>query len=245
MNSITLINGECLQEMDKLKEHEVDLIFVDLPYGTTQNKWDTIIPLEEMWKMFYKVLKEDGRIVLTAAQPFTSQLIMSNMKDFKYDLIWEKTISSGQLNVNKQPLRSHEHILIFYKQFKTYNEQLEKGDPYHIKRKEPHSDNYGTQKESELFNEGTRRPKSIIKIKNPRMKDQHPTQKPEELTNYIIKTYSNENDLVLDCCMGSGTTGISCKKLNRNFIGIELDKTYFDKAKERIDNTKLTKIIFE
>lgn len=242
---INLINGEALAEMDKLDPNSVDLIFVDLPYGTTQNDWDIIIPLDKMWEAFYKVLKEDGRIVLTAAQPFSSQLIMSNLKDFKYDIIWEKTISSGQLNVSRQPLRSHEHILVFYKKFSVYNEQLTKGDPYKITRKSPKSENYGAQKENSLVNEGTRRARSVVKIKNNRVKDGHPTQKPEELCEYIIKTYSNEGELVLDCCMGSGTSGVVAKRLKRDFIGIELKEEYFNIAKERIDSVRLTKIGFE
>lgn len=242
---INLINGEALAEMDKLDPNSVDLIFVDLPYGTTQNDWDIIIPLDKMWEAFYKVLKEDGRIVLTAAQPFSSQLIMSNLKDFKYDIIWEKTISSGQLNVSRQPLRSHEHILVFYKKFSVYNEQLTKGDPYKITRKSPKSENYGAQKENSLVNEGTRRARSVVKIKNNRVKDGHPTQKPEELCEYIIKTYSNEGELVLDCCMGSGTSGVAAKRLKRDFIGIELKEEYFNIAKERIDSVRLTKIGFE
>jgi len=245
LSNITLINGEALSEMNKLPKNIVDLIFVDLPYGTTQNKWDVIIPLDDMWKSFYHVLKETGIIVLTATQPFTSQLVVSNLKDYKYDLIWEKPLASGQLNVNKQPLRAHEHILIFYKKFNTYNEQLSIGDPYHIKRKPGTSTNYGTQKESELFNEGTRRQRSVLKIQNNRIEGGHPTQKPERLTELIIKTYSNENDTVLDCCMGSGTTGVSSKLLKRNFIGIELDPNYFNMAKERIDKTKVSKIEFE
>lgn len=242
---INLINGEALIEMDKLQSNSVDLIFVDLPYGTTQNDWDVIIPLDKMWEMFYKVLKEDGRIVLTAAQPFSSQLIMSNLKDFKYDIIWEKTISSGQLNVSKQPLRSHEHILVFYKKFSVYNEQLTKGDPYTITRKNPKSENYGSQRENSLVNEGTRRARSVIKIKNNRVKDGHPTQKPEVLCEYIIKTYSNEGEVVLDCCMGSGTSGVASKRLKREYIGIELNEEYFNIAKERIDAIRLTKIGFE
>ncbi len=235
--SISLINGNCLDEMKKLSDNSIDLILTDLPYGTTQNKWDEIIPFTDMWSAFNRILKEDGIIVLTATQPFSSKLVMSNISNFRYEIIWEKTIGSGQLNINKQPLRIHESVLIFYKQFKTYNEQKTEGKPYSIKRVVNFKgEGYGKQTNSEKENNGYRHAKSVIKISNPRIKNGHPTQKPIALMEYLIKVYSNKNDTVLDCCMGSGTTGIAAVNLNRKFIGIELNKIYFENAKERINN---------
>ena len=234
-----LINGECLAEMAKLKDHSVHLILVDLPYGTTQNKWDEIIPFDKMWEQFDRIITENGVVVLTATQPFTSKLIMSNMKTFKYDLIWEKTISSGQLNVKRQPLRNHESILVFFKKPPTYNEQKTVGEPYKINRKVNYQDgNYGKQTDSSKVNDGFRHAKSVIRISNPRIKGGHPTQKPLELMELLVKMFTNEGETVLDCCMGSGTTGVAANKLDRNFIGIELDEKYFNSAKARIEADK-------
>lgn len=234
-NTIQLINGECLEEMFSLPKNTIDLILVDLPYGTTKNKWDVIIPFVDMWLAFEHVLKEEGRVVLTAAQPFASQLIMSNPSLFKYDLIWEKTLASGQLNVKKMPLRTHEYILIFYKKFNTYNEQKTEGIPYKISRKGDYSEGcYNGQKASIKNNTGYRHAKSVIKVPNPRIKGGHPTQKPLALMVYLINTFSNKGDLVLDCCMGSGTTGEACIATGRRFVGIELDTNYFNVAKDRL-----------
>ena len=210
----------------------------DLPYGTTQNKWDEILPMEKMWEEFHRIIKDDGAIVLTAAQPFASKLVISNLKNFRYDIIWEKTVSSGQLNVNKMPLRSHEHILVFYKKLPTYNEQKTEGKPYSINRDITNNSNYGTQKPSSKVNNGFRHARSLIEIANPRIKGGHPTQKPLELMDYLIKTYSNEKDIVLDCCAGSGSTLVSSKRLNRAFIGIEIETKYFETCKERLSNEK-------
>jgi site-specific DNA-methyltransferase (adenine-specific) len=237
MKNYQLINGEAINELQKIAPKSIDLICVDLPYGRTKNKWDVIIPLDLMWASFNKIIKSNGVIALTAIQPFTSMLVMSNLKNFKYEIIWEKTIASGQLNVKHQPLRTHESILIFYDKKPTYNEQITKGDPYHINRKATYGDNnYNKQKPSEKINDGFRHAKSIIKISNPRIKDGHPTQKPVELMSQIIKTYTNENQMVMDCCMGSGTTGVAALQNNRRFIGIEKDLHYFQKAKQRIEN---------
>jgi site-specific DNA-methyltransferase (adenine-specific) len=235
MDITKLIHGDCLDEIFLLPKHSVDLILTDLPYGVTQNHWDTILPLDVMWEAFKHILKLDGRVVLTATQPFTSKLIISNLKEFKYDLIWEKSISSGQLNVSKMPMRSHEHILVFYDKFNTYNEQKTSGLPYSIDRKKSYIDGcYNKQKTSQKTNTGYRHARSVIKISNPRVAGGLPTQKPVELMSYLVKTFSNENDVVLDCCMGTGTTGAACIKNNRAFIGIELNKNYFDVAEERL-----------
>lgn len=236
-----LVCGEAIEEMEKLADKSIDLICCDLPYGTTNNSWDTIIPLEPMWEQFHRICKDNAAIVLNSAQPFTSLLVVSNLKNFRYDLVWEKTISSGQLNIKRQPMRSHESILVFYKKQPTYNEQLTKGEPYSIVRKGKYqTETYNSQKASTKVNDGYRHAKSVIKISNPRIKGGHPTQKPVALTDYIVKTYSNENDTVLDCCMGFGTTGISTVSLKRKFIGIELDAKYFIVASENIQEADFT-----
>lgn len=228
-------NNDCLTEMKNIPDGYVDLITTDLPYGVSQNKWDSIIPLDEMWAAFKRIIKPNGAIVLTATQPFTTKLIMSNLDWFKYDLIWEKTICSGQLNVKHQPMRAHETILVFYNTPPTYNEQKTDGKPYSIKRKiNFDGPGYGAQTDSEKVNDGFRHARSVIKISNPRVKGGHPTQKPIELMEYIIKAYSNEREVVLDCCIGSGTTAIAAINTNRRIIGIELDKKYFDVAVKRI-----------
>jgi site-specific DNA-methyltransferase (adenine-specific) len=237
-----LFLGDALEILPTLSSGSVDLICSDLPYGTTQNKWDSVLPLDLMWELFYKVLKPGGQIVLTAAQPFTSLLISSNIKNFKYDVIWEKTISSGQLNVKRQPLRCHETILVFGNKSKatTYNEQKEQGGtPYKITRKKVKNEGcYGDQKPSIKVSDGSRHARSVIKIPNPRIKGGHPTQKPVLLMEYLIKVYSNRGDTVLDPTMGVGSTGVAALKLDRNFIGIEINPNYFNKANIRIRDVK-------
>jgi len=231
-----LVQGNCLEVLPALKTSSIDLIAVDLPYGTTQNKWDIVIPFEPMWKQVERVLKPAGIMVCTAAQPFTSQLISSNPKWFKYDLVWEKTIGSGQLNIKKRPLRVHEDIVVFYTQFGTYNEQRSEGKPYRITRKtENFEGNYGKQRDHTKINDGFRHARSIIKVSNPRIRNGHKTEKPVALMEYIIKTYSNEGDTVLDFTMGRGTTGIACLNLKRKFIGIELEEEWYVRAIARLE----------
>jgi site-specific DNA-methyltransferase (adenine-specific) len=234
---IELINGECLEEMDKIDEKSIDAIITDLPYGVSKNNWDSVIDLKEMWCRFNRILKKNGIVILTASGKFVGQLMMSNMNMFKYDIIWEKTVCSGQLNVKKMPMRAHENILIFYNNHGIYNEQKTKGEPYKINRKNTTGTGYNTQKDSSKVNDGYRHARSVIKISNPRKKNGHPTQKPIELMEYLIKAYTNENDTVLDCCMGGGATGVACKNLNRKFIGIEIDKKYFDMSTENINQS--------
>jgi len=240
-----IYHGECFEIMRANKFQNIDLIAVDLPYGVTNNRWDTVLDLEQMWKTFEKILKPSGTVVLTATQPFTTSLIISNKEfckklKFKYDLIWHKTIGSGQLNVRRQPMRHHEHILVFGKPKPTYNEQKTKGEPYKMHRKlKKYKASYGEQKDNVIKeNEGYRHAQSVITISNPRNKGGHPTQKPVELMDYIVKAYSKEGDVVLDCCMGSGTTGVSAMLNKRKFIGIELDEEYFKIATERLEEVK-------
>lgn len=244
MKSIILHEGDCLKIMsEKISDESIDMILADLPYGITKNKWDIIIPFDKLWEQYHRIIKPNGAMVFTATQPFASQLVVSNLNYFRYDIIWEKPLSSGQMNINNQPLRSHELILVFYKKLPTYNEQRTDGTPYEIYRTGKYkSGSYNPQTPSHKKNNGFRHARSVIKISNPRIKGGHPTQKPIKLLEYLIKTYTNTEDIVLDNCMGTGSTGIACQNLNRNFIGIELDKSYFQKAKKEL-NKKINPFI--
>lgn len=188
-----------------------------------------------MWAQIKRVLKPNGLAVFTAAQPFTSMLVMSNPEWFKYDLVWEKTIGSGQLNINRQPLRMHESILVFCDGVGVYSEQQTLGSPYKITREvSKFKTSYGKQKDHTSVNTGTRRAKSIIKVSNPRIKGGHGTEKPVKLMEYLVKTYSNEGDTVLDFAAGRMTTGVACINTNRRFIGMELDDHWYEVGMERI-----------
>ena len=192
-----------------------------------------------MWAHIKRILKPKGIAVFTAVQPYTSVLVMSNLDWFKYDLVWQKTIGSGQLNVNRQPMRTHETVLVFYNNFGTYNEQTTLGNPYKIKRKmSQFQTSYGKQRDHESINEGTRRAKSVIKIKNPRVKGGHSTEKPVALMEYLIKTYSNPGEVVLDFAVGRATTLVAAHNLGRKFIGIAKDNHWFEQASERLKNLK-------
>jgi len=234
---IQLIHGDCLEEMKNIPDKSIDMILCDLPYGTTACKWDTIIPLEPLWEQYKRIIKDNGAIVLTASQPFTSALVMSNIKMFKYEWVWNKNRGTGIFNAKKSPLKSHENVLVFYKKQPIYNPQFTEGKPYTAKQGKQ-SDAFGlnTGKEIITINDGKRYPLSSMYFISTNGRNVHPTQKPVALFEYLIKTYTNEGDLVLDNCAGSGTTGVACKNLNRNFIGIELDKDYFEIAKKRIED---------
>jgi len=235
---IDLRKGDCLELMKDIPDKSIHMILCDLPYGTTKCKWDTIIPLEPLWKQYERVIKDNGVIVLMASQPFTTKLISSNIKMFKYNLVWEKPQGVDPFMAKKRPLNNIEDILIFYKRQPTYNPQYEKGKPYKITRdKKPrYYEITGTiMKETTTVNDGYRLPKRVIRCKQER--GLHPTQKPVALLEYLIKTYTNEGETVLDNTMGSGSTGIACVNTNRNFIGIELGKDksgYFEVAENRI-----------
>ena len=232
-----LIHGDCLEKMKDIQSGSVDMVLADPPYGTTACKWDSIIPLEPMWKQLKRIIKPNGAIVMTASQPFTTTLIASNMKMFKYEWIWNKKLAGNGILAKKQPLKIHENIVVFGG--KKYSPQMTKG----IFRKKM------GLKESEItggngFAKQTQNddyyPISIqeFSIAGERKNRVHPTQKPVALMEYLIKTYTNEGETVLDFTMGSGTTGVACKNLNRNFIGIELDEKYFEIAKARIEGTQ-------
>ena len=239
-----IIQGDCLIEMQKIADKSIDMILCDLPYGTTDCKWDTIIPFEPLWEQYKRIIKDNGAIVLTASQPFTSALVMSNTKMFKYELIWNKDLCKNPGLAKIRPLPSFENILVFGKGKVVYNPQMQEGKPYNDVRKKPtqvHNGNehkYGFSGNTvNVINNGYRFPKSVITIRNANFKGQHPTQKPVALFEYLVKTYTNEGDLVLDNCAGSGTTGVACKNLNRNCILIEKDLEYFKIAENRINQT--------
>lgn len=234
MSIIDIRNNDCLIEMESIADQSIDMILCDLPYGTTQNKWDSVIPFEPLWAHYKRICK--GAIVLTAAQPFTSFLITSNPSWFTQHLVWKKNIASNFLNANRQHLMRHEDVIVFSAKQPTFNKQLQQGKPYKNKRngKDDTGDNYGSIAiRTDTTNEGTRNPISVLEFD--REVGLHPTQKPVALMEYLIRTYTNESDVVLDNCMGSGTTGVACVNTGRHFVGIEKDPEYFRVAKERIE----------
>jgi len=231
---------DCLEGMKQLPDNSIDMILCDLPYGTTACKWDTIIPLEKLWMQYKRISKDDTAIVLTASQPFTTDLINSNRELFKYCLVWDKVLHSNPLLSKIQPLRVHEDIVVFYKKQSTYNPQKNIGKK---RRKEkPHFSE--TKGETIITAKGNKggfhNPITIITFSNAnKNKIYHPTQKPLKLFEYLIKTYSDEGDVVLDNCMGSGTTAVACKRLNRHYIGFEISSEYCDIAQKRLDNVPM------
>tara|TARA_R110000751_G_scaffold273916_1_gene374732 strand:+ start:42 stop:743 length:702 start_codon:yes stop_codon:yes gene_type:complete len=231
-----IILGDCLEEMKDIPDNSIDMILTDLPYGTTSCKWDSIIPLDKLWVEWNRIIKPNTPIILTSQTPFDKILGMSNIKNLRYEWIWEKNISTGHMNANKMPLKSHENILVFYEHLPIYNPQFTEGKPYTLKRnKGKFKDVYGITGRKDGYisiNSGKRHPRTVVKFN--RCIGLHPTQKPVSLFEYLIKTYSNEGDTVLDCCAGSGTTGVACKNLNRNYILIEKDEGYYNIIKERL-----------
>ena len=232
---INLLHGDCLELMKGIPDGSVDMVLADPPYGTTQCKWDSIIDLPLMWEQLKRVIKPNGAIVMTASQPFTTTLIASNIKQFKYNWVWNKRQGTGFLNAKKQPLRSCEDVAVFYKKQPVYNPQMRLGfTPYVCKQGETKTENYGKQSGAITKSDGSRYPLTLLEFARDKSKI-HPTQKPIELMEYLIKTYTNEGEVVLDFAMGSGTTGVACKNLGRDFIGIELDDDYFNIASKRIN----------
>jgi site-specific DNA-methyltransferase (adenine-specific) len=241
---IQLFQGDCLEVMKTLPDSCVDLVLCDLPYGTTQCKWDAVIPLSELWRQYERIAKENAAIVLTAAQPFTSVLITSNLKDFKYAWVWDKVNGiRNHLNAKKQPMRCTEDVCVFYRSQPIYNPQMREGGYTSRKTKPGQSDGFGTvtgvdfgKKVTSLY------PINLVAIKSHDPNNSfHPTQKPVALMEYMIKTYTNEFQTVLDNTMGSGTTGVACANLGRKFIGIERDSKYFEIAKERIEQAEINR----
>lgn len=242
--SVKLMRGDCLELMRDIEAGSVDMVLCDLPYGTTRNKWDAVIPFEPLWAQYKRVCKPSAAIVLFSAEPFTSALIMSNPKMFRYDLIWEKGQGTDFLNANVKPMRVHENICVFYSERGVYNKQVTYSTPYKRKNGRKGSSNYG--KFVSCFTDsldGARNPKTVIRFDAER--GMHPTQKPVKLLEYLIRTYTNEGEIVLDNTMGSGSTGVACVNTNRNFIGIELDETYYETACKRIKDAQAQPRLFE
>ena len=244
MSKYELYNGDCLKVMDKLIKEgvKVDCILTDVPYGTTACKWDTIIPFEPMWERINKLIKNNSAIILFGSQPFTSNLINSNIKNFKYELIWDKTFGRQPQLANVQPMKQHENILIFSlngEKINYYPQKTKLDKPYYSSGASNNSganNNHklGLKKQPKIYTHKT--PTSLLSYKPvSNTKVVHPTQKPSDLLEYLIKTYTNENELILDFTMGSGSAGVACINTNRRFIGIELDKNYFNIAKQRIE----------
>ena len=239
MDKIKLLHGDCLELMKDIPDKSVDMILCDLPYGTTACKWDEIIPFEPLWEQYNRIIKENGGIVLFGNEPFTSLMITSNLNGFKYRWDWNKKIPSGMSYAKYRPMQQTEDIVVF-----TKNGEKTIYNPQMVLRDIPIKGG-GMKKSDSAFTVGYKPLKKTYKYKNPvtllefekvRRGSVHPTQKPVALLEYLIKTYTNEGETVLDNCMGSGTTGVACKNLNRNFIGIELDDKYFEIAKERIES---------
>jgi site-specific DNA-methyltransferase (adenine-specific) len=250
MNQI--LNGDCLELMKDIPNGSIDMILCDLPYGTTACKWDTVIPFDELWKQYKRIVKDNGVIVLTASQPFTSSLVMSNPDMFKYELIWEKSNPTGMIMANIRPMKYHENIAIFYSKQPTYNKQMMERTNKTVASMIKNNNNFSssnsdsclsgkieyTKISAKQYEPNLKNPSSIIKINSirPISKEYsgHPTQKPVALFEYLIKTYTNEGDLVLDNCAGSGTTAIACLNTNRQFIVMEKEQNYYDIILKRV-----------
>tara|TARA_R110000824_G_scaffold555_4_gene3600 strand:- start:12772 stop:13512 length:741 start_codon:yes stop_codon:yes gene_type:complete len=234
-----ILLGDCLDLMKRIPDGSVDMVLCDLPYGTTNCKWDAIIPFKDLWAHYNRVCKKNAAMVFTASQPFTSMLIMSNPKYFKYTWVWEKSKATGYLNSKKMPMRAHEDVCVFYRKLPTYNPQMQPGTPYYKGSAHRPTDVYGKQKEVLVKNEtGLRYPRTVQYFKTAESEGKvvHPTQKPVALFEYLVKTYSNKGDVILDNCIGSGTTAVACMNMERHFIGMEKEEKYYEICKERINN---------
>ena len=245
---IDLHNGDCLEVMKSIPDGSVDMILTDPPYGTTACKWDTVIPFEPMWEQINRIIKPKGCIALFGSEPFSSLLRCSNLKNYKYDWVWEKDKPSNFSQANKRPMLYHENICVFYKSVPTYNKQMiprtgsgEKRYKYIVDNSKRQSEHITLKNKPKFYDPKLKNPSTILKVSTGRRQNlQHPTQKPVALLEYLIKTYTNENETVLDFTMGSGSTMIACLNINRKGIGIELDKHYFDVATKRINEHKAT-----
>ncbi len=236
-----VIQGDCLEVMREIPDKSIDMILCDLPYGTTACKWDTVIPFEPLWEQYRRLIKDNGAIVLTASQPFTSQLVMSNPKMFKYEWIWEKSRPTGLFTAKKIPMKKHENVLVFYKNTPTYNPIMTKADEDKIDKRKtlnPTFSPYLGVHKNRVKDSGNRYPTSILPFPSISQEGQHPTQKPVALFEYLIRTYTNEGDTVLDNCAGSGTTAIACINTNRNYILIEKEPQYIDIINKRISGAQ-------
>ena len=243
MVCVDLRQGDCLELMQQVADKSVDMICCDLPFGMTANSWDTIIPFEPLWKQYSRVIKDHGAIVLFSQLPFGARLIESAPKalPFRHEWIWEKTRATGFLNSHHAPLKAHENILVFYKHQPTYNPQFGTGKPYKNSKVGIGTSNYHRTKDRKITSQsdGRRYPRDVIRIENSNHNSFHPTQKPTRLLNYLIKTYTNSGDVVLDNCMGSGSTAVACVETGRNFIGMEMNQHYFEVARERVKQSEM------
>ena len=259
-----LYHGDCLEVMKNISDKSIDMILCDLPYGmTSRNKWDIIIPFDKLWNQYTRIIKDNSAIVLFGKQPFTSMMIMSNPKIYKYNMIWRKNLKSGHLNTKRIPMGAYEDIMVFYKKQPIYNPQKIPRTYQKPSKKSYYTEstNYGRQRGDYIDNQSNwLYPDDVIDYEDGANLDAldlenemlyikcvhnssgklHPTQKPVELLEWLIKTYTNENMTILDNCMGSGSTGVACLNTNRKFIGIEMDENYFNIAKERLENVKLS-----
>lgn len=251
LNNIFLFNGDCLEIMNSIPNNSINMILCDLPYNRTQNHWDSIIPFEELWAQYNRIIKENGCIALFSDGMFMSDLMQSNKKMWRYNLIWNKELTSGFLNANKQPLRQHEEIVIFYKKQPVFNPQFTIGQPLHgmgnkFKEDKNNNNNYGdfnsqNNPSSKRVGDTKKYPKSILNFpRKPSSKMLHPTEKSIDCCKWLINTYTNEGDLILDNCCGCGTTLVSSINTNRKCIGIEIDKNYFEISKNRLLNKETT-----
>lgn len=233
-----IFNEDCLEGMKRIPDGSVDMILTDLPYGITAVSFDVRIPFEPMWEQFKRVTKRNAAIVLFSQMPFGAEMIMSNRKMFRYEWIWEKRVAVGFYNANKMPLRCHENILVFYQQLPTYNPQFSQGEAYKRNQKLIRQTVYQQTERVPTKNDGRRYPRDVQKFATDYGKRRlfHPTEKPTDLLEYLIKTYTNEGETVLDATFGSGSTGVAAINTGRKFIGFELEKNFFDIAKKRIDD---------
>lgn len=236
MSRADLMLGDCLKLLPKLADASIDLILCDLPYGTTANVWDSVIPLEPLWREFWRVAKDDAAVVLTAQCPFDKVLGASCIDLLRYEWIWNKERGTGHLNANKMPMKAHENVLVFYRKLPVYHPQKTPGEFYRVQSAHG-SSNYGKQRKTESAFAG-RFPLSIQTFPIDKHNQVHPTQKPVALMAYFVKTYSSPGDTVLDCCMGSGTTGVAAIANGRGFVGMERDESYFNIARNRINEAR-------
>ena len=239
---MNLMQGDCLELMKNIPDQSVDMILTDPPYGATACKWDSVIPFEPMWAELKRIIKPNGAIVLFGAEPFSSLLRCSNIKDFKYDWVWEKSKATGFLNSKRQPLRAHEIISVFYSKPPTYTPQMTEGVAYNkgVRKEQTQNDVYGSFDQVEVKSDGLRFPRSVQYFKTAESEGSfHKTQKPVALLEYLIKTYTQEGETVLDFTFGSCSTGVACLNTNRKFLGIEMNEGYFDIGVKRMQESTI------
>ncbi len=239
--SIQLYQGDCLELMKDIPDGGVDMVLADLPFGTTCNSWDSAIPLAPLWEQYHRICKKNAAVLIFGQPPFSAVLMMSNMKELRYEWIYEKTNATGFLNAKKMPLKAHESVFVFYQSLPTYNPQFSSGKRYKRSQGSKNSSNYhGFVRRKDQEYDEKRYPRDVIRISNGWgvCKGKHPTQKPVALLEYLIRTYTNEGETVLDNTMGSGSTGVAAVNTGRNFIGMELDPGYFETAKRRIEEAE-------